>query len=440
MPAVLLVTSNGTGLGHLARMTALARALQDQDAEPVLASMSAALPLVLDATGLRGEYVSGPGRTWVDPRRWQAYAAERLVALAQEIEAAVVVYDGVAPYAAILRARAALPQVAFVWFRRGLWKRGTNRRALWTAPAFDLVIEPGDLCSAADVGATVGSPALHAPPVSLAAYWPAVARGDARRRLGLDPERPAALVMLGTSVDGDLAGPGDAAVGALLADPEWQVAVTDLPLRESPSWLVDRDRVVALRGIFPLAPVLGAFDLAVAGAGYNAVHELLPAAVPTVLVAKRTGTDDQEARAGYAQSRGWAVAARDDEPQQVAGAVTTLLVPDARAELAAACRELPPLDGAPLAATAVVDLARRFRGHRGSVAERAARVQLVLRSQASARSRARVLTSSPSMVERASVEELLGQQPVEQVLAGASDAYRERRAALVKDVWPDSTA
>src|SRR4051794_9105371 len=60
VPAVLLVTSNGSGLGHLARMTALGRALQEQGADPVLASMSAALPLVLEATGLRGEYVPGP--------------------------------------------------------------------------------------------------------------------------------------------------------------------------------------------------------------------------------------------------------------------------------------------------------------------------------------------------------------------------------------------
>src|SRR4051794_560794 len=268
VPAVLLVTSNGTGLGHLARMTALARALQEQGADPVLASMSAALPLVLDATGLRGEYISGPARSWVDPRRWQAYAAERIVALAREVRAEIVVYDGVAPYAAIVGARAGLPDVAFVWFRRGLWKRGTNRRALWTARAFDLVVEPGDICAAADVGATVRAPALHVPPVSLARYWPAVDRGAARERLGLHAERPAALVMLGTSAGGDLAGPGNAAVAAVLADPAWQVAVTELPLRESPSWLVDRDRVVALRGVFPLAPLLGAFDLAVAGAGY----------------------------------------------------------------------------------------------------------------------------------------------------------------------------
>jgi hypothetical protein len=417
-------------------MTAVARALQEQGAEPVLASMSAALPLVLEATGLRGEYIPGPGRSWVDPRRWQQYAAERLVALAREVRAEVVVYDGVAPYDAVLRARAALCDVAFTWVRRGMWRHGANRRALWTAPAFDLIIEPGDLCASADNGATVGAEALRVPPISLAGYWPTVDAREARPGLGLDPGRPAALVMLYASAGGDMAGPGRAAVAAILANRDWQVAVTELPLRDSASWLLDQDRIVQIRGVFPLAPILGTFDLAVTGAGYNAVHELLPAGVPTVLVAKQTATDDQVARAFEADRRGWAVAARDDQPREVADAVTRLLEVRPRARLAAACADLPALVGAPLAATAVLELGRRFRRHSVSPAERAARAQLQVRSALRARVGRWSPTAAPRMETRVGVGDLMGDTPVEQVLEGASAAYLASRRALVRRVWP----
>ena len=333
MSAVLLVTSNGTGLGHLSRMTALARGLEGGDAEPVLASMSAALPLVLAATGLRGEYLPGPARTWIDPRLWQRYAAARLVALAREVDARCLVFDGVAPYPAILLARSELPDIPFVWFRRGMWKAGTNRRALWTTPAFDLVVEPGDFCSAADVGPTARADALRVPPVGLEPYWPPLERAEARARLGLDPDRPAALVTMGTSAGGDLAGPGNAAIAAVLKDPSWQVAVTELPLRDANPWLSDGAPVVEMRGVFPLSTVLGAFDLAVSGAGYNAVHELLAARTPSLLVAKQTATDDQEARANEADRRGWALAASDDDAALVGRQVARLLDPAVRDEL-----------------------------------------------------------------------------------------------------------
>ncbi len=441
MPAVLLVTSNGSGLGHLSRMTALARALEDGDAEPVLASMSAALPLVLAATGLRGEYIPGPVRSWIDPRVWQRYAADRLVALAQEVDARCLVFDGVAPYPAILLARSRLPGVPFVWFRRGMWKAGTNRRALWTTPAFDLVVEPGDFCSAADVGPTVTAEALRVPPVGLQPSWPPVERHEARERLGLAQDRPAALVTMGMSAGGDLAGPGNAAIAALLKDPDWQVAVTELPLRDSNPWLADAAPVVELRGVFPLAPVLGAFDLAVSGAGYNAVHELLSAGTPSLLIAKRTATDDQEARAREAERRGWALTAGDDDPARVGSQVARLLDPEVRERLRAACAALPPTDGASVAAAAIGDLLRAFPGHRETARERLVREFRLRRAAQVARRRAPwhpstgfVLTSDPS------VEALLGDHPVEHVLAGASGDYRAAREDIARSVGPFRTS
>ena len=57
--------------------------------------------------------------------------------------------------------------------------------------------------------------------------------------------------------------------------------------------------------------MLAAFDGAIAATGYNSVHELLPAQIPTVLISNIRGTDDQDARAKVV-SRSWICAMRAD--------------------------------------------------------------------------------------------------------------------------------
>ena len=122
---MLLVTSNGTGMGHLTRQSAVARALGDR-ADVVVLSLSSGLPVVLEQ-GLRGEYLPSYQRPWFPRSDWHRYLADRLVALVEELGATVVAFDGVAPYRGLILARRRLPGTAFVWFRRGLWRPGVNR-------------------------------------------------------------------------------------------------------------------------------------------------------------------------------------------------------------------------------------------------------------------------------------------------------------------------
>ena len=62
-PVVLLVTTNGAGMGHLARQTAVAQSAQGF--RPFLVSMSVGIATVLPATGMPGEYIPGYHRGWV---------------------------------------------------------------------------------------------------------------------------------------------------------------------------------------------------------------------------------------------------------------------------------------------------------------------------------------------------------------------------------------
>lgn len=359
-PVVVVMTSNGAGMGHLARQAAVAAAADASGAFlPVLWSMSAALPVVAGAVPGAGaaEYCPGPTRGWVRPDRWHRYLERRLVALVGEVGATALVFDGTSPYPGLLAARRSLPHLHMIWSRRGLWRADASRVPLRAAGYFDQVVEPGDLAAAADRGPTAGdSGVTRISPVTLLetvlAGWgagrePALSREQARHRLGLDPDRPAVLVTLGAGSLDDPTSAIAAAVGAALDAPHWQVALTRAPIswRELPSQL--RGRATVLDGVFPLVRYLAAFDAAVSAAGYNAVHELVLAGLPTLLVPNTaTSADDQVARAGYLARRGWALVAAQDDPAAIAGRVRDLLDASVRADLRAATSALPRPTGA----------------------------------------------------------------------------------------------
>jgi hypothetical protein len=244
---------------------------------------------------------------------------------------------------------------------------------------FDLVIEPGEVAAEADRGATrLLEDATRVGPVTLLEQVTPDSRRDAAARLGLDPQRPAALVTLRTDSMTDQTAAA-AAVRAVLRDPRWQVALTRTPLTEGDLG-DDSDRVVMLRGVFPLAARLAAFDAAVTEAGYNSFHEVLHAGLPSLVVPTGAAvTDDQAARARWAAEQGLALTAPEDDPAQVADAAAELLLPETRRKLADRCGRLARPQGASEAADLLCELAKGFGTHRFSPAERARVARLRLR-------------------------------------------------------------
>lgn len=450
-PTVILATSNGTGMGHLARAAATGLAGQGP-LDPVLFSMSQALPLVR-SLGLRGEYCPGPKRGLLSTVAWHQYLGERVAALAEETSARVFAFDGAFPYHGLSLARRRLPDVAFVWVRRGLWKPGANLRALRKRPMFDTILEPGDVAARADRGATATlADAVKVPPVTLLEQVPPLSREQARAELGLDPSRPAALVTLRTASSG-VGGAALAAVRAVLERTEWQVALTRTPLSAGELGVAD-DRIVPLRGVFPLASYLAAFDVAVTEAGYNSVHEMLHAAVPTVFVPTIAAvTDDQAARARWAADEGLALMAAEDDPPRVARAVTSLLDEPVREKLAGRCRELPAPTGAAAAAGVLADLAGGFAVHRFSTPERLEMVRSAVRPAATAVLGERAMAGVERMTgrtplppprppgpvvfaEAATADDVGAPNPVEDLLPGASVEYRKRREEIAGRFYP----
>ncbi|MET0566977.1 MAG: glycosyltransferase [Acidimicrobiia bacterium] len=296
-------------------------------------SLSPGFPLAMDF-GVRGEYCPSFTTQFIVRKEWDNYLQDRLAAFADEVRPDVMLFDGVAPYSGFMRAIAQLPDCVVGWLRRGMWREGSNEHQLQKTAGFDFVIEPTDLASDVDTGATIGAEALRVPPISLLEVMDQLDRETAARELGIDPHRPTLLLTLGSGRLGDVAGPGSTALDVALGDTDWQVAVTNSPVAVNLVPLVEDSRVIEIKGVYPLLRYFKAFDATVSAAGYNSVHELVPAGVPTLLIPNTSSkTDNQEGRAQYLADLGVALSARDDDLRAVARETARLLDPAVRAEL-----------------------------------------------------------------------------------------------------------
>ncbi|WP_052344462.1 glycosyltransferase [Thermocrispum municipale] len=358
-PVVVLATSNGTGMGHLSRQLAVGQALQEY-AEPVYFSLSRAVG-VIRHMDRRGEYAPSRERAWIPEHIWHNYLRDRLTAFVTETKAEAVVFDGVVPYEGLLLARAQLPNVRFVWMRRGFWRPGARTTPLAAAPLFDLVLEPGDFAEAGDTGATADrGDAVRLSPITQLEHLDLLSREEAAAELGLDPTRPTALVTLSSGVLNDVVTPGAAAVTALLEDPEWQVAVVRSHIAMGRIPLADESRCIELAGVYPLSRYLAAFDAAVAAGGYNSVHELLTAGIPTLFVPNPTsGTDDQPARTRWLADQGFARYADAAQLDDVRTQARALHDEQERERLRKACAGLPKPEGSVQTAEQIADLLKR---------------------------------------------------------------------------------
>lgn len=317
---VLMVSSNGTGMGHLTRLLAYSRKAPI-GVRPYFVSLSQAVPIVAEF-GFPYEYVPSAIPTGMAPARWRTYLGRRLAEAIERLEPRVVVFDGTWAYEAIDDVRVRYRDVRWVWSRRGMWYRGLNRDQLAKSAWFDEVLEPGDLSSPADSGVTAGDEAIRVGPVTLLDRDEIVSRDEARSALGIDTDARTALVTLGAGNINDATSATRIVIDAL-RKLDLDVCVTVPAIAERAG---TDDEHVHLISAYPLSRYLRAFDVAVSAAGYNSFHELLRFGVPTLFLPNlETSLDDQRTRANYAASQGWAHSLDRPEPESVREALDDLL-------------------------------------------------------------------------------------------------------------------
>jgi UDP:flavonoid glycosyltransferase YjiC (YdhE family) len=348
-PTVLFVSSNGAGVGHLMRLMSMAR--RAQAVAPLFLTLSQAVKVV-DDLGFAVEYF--PSRPYTAERSviWNPALRRRVVEVIDEHDVGAVVFDGTWPYHGLMDVREDRPDVRFVWSRRGMWRAETTDHLLHVAPRFDLVIEPGELAAASDQGPTVAlrPEALQVGPVGYLRDDEPLGRTAARTELGLAADATVALVQLGAGNIDDV----DSTLGhviELLGRLEIEAVVTRSVIAARDTALPSHVHAISA---YPLARYFAAFDLAIAASGYNTFHELSAAAVPTVFIPNlATSTDDQLARARWAEQVGTGACVVDPSSDELAEALQRFADPDERARARDRAAELRVPNGADAAMAAI---------------------------------------------------------------------------------------
>ena len=458
-PTIILATSNGVGMGHLARASAIAYSLKEI-ANPIIVSMAGGIAEVPDFMGIRCEYIPGKDRMWMSRDKWDSYLRDRLLALVDETGARVLSFDGVVPYPGVIAAKFGHPKLSLVWVRRGLWQKKPQRFVLGLqSKMMDHIVEPGDIARAYDFGPTAQrKDATLTSPVSLFDKSTAFSRDEARKIMGLDLNRPAVLVQLGTG-ESDVNEKMTAALSGLLGWKDLQVILTKQPLDKNGKSLAPEGLDIRVVRYFPLAKVLHAFDASVCATGYNGVHELLPAEVPTVFVSNIRGTDDQDARAKWCHDFGFALRADQADLADITAKVRQLQDPEVRARLSAKCKELPDTTGGAEIAKILYELATakepvrpsRITFIRLNVQEHLNRglrhvAYLGLRRLALVYRKLRphavvqiTREEPPIWGEQMTAKELhpliKGDKRFEHLITGASESYKKRRAEIAESAY-----
>ncbi|MDQ3759111.1 MAG: UDP-N-acetylglucosamine--LPS N-acetylglucosamine transferase [Actinomycetota bacterium] len=354
---ILFLSSNGTGLGHLTRSMAIARRL-DPRLEPLFFTLSGAAPVVAQQ-GFEVEFAASyatptAGSDW----RWSRRLRGRLRAAMRDADPRVMVFDGAHPYQALLDAMPSVPDAHRVWCRRPMWKPGSNFGALERTRFFDRVLEPGEFAAPEDRGATVALQAnAHCvDPVVFLDDSELLGRAEAERELGFEPGGVNVLVQLGQGAE------VRAASERCLAHLAGVEGVRVAALRSHLAAIGETSQgVIGLEATYPMSRYLRAFDASVSAAGYNAYHELIRFEVPSLFVPMRRQTDDQEARARFAESSGVGRGVSGPSAPELEAKLGELLDRGAREAMRAALSRQRPANGAGTAARWLADLAATER-------------------------------------------------------------------------------
>lgn len=352
----LFFSTNGVGMGHLTRQLAIARRLP-RSIEPVFLSMSQACGQV-EKFGFTAEFTPYHSYYAGQVEHWNNHLTHLLHEMIAFYDPALLLFDGNHPFRALVNARDQHPGRSFVWCRRGLWQPGQNATALERAEMFDLVIEPLDLATVFDRGATKDEQdgVRCIPPIRLMDAGELDDRATAAAELGLDPSKPAVLLQLGSRNNYDLAPLVDRLMPALRAVDGLQIATVQWLISEQDhGWPKD---VQVLSG-YPIGRYFAAFDFSIATPGYNSFHELVAHGMPTIFIPNENPSmDDHVTRAAFAERQGFGFSLRRAEVYKAASVIDAISRPEIRATMRKASEQHACPNGAGMAAEAIEELVR----------------------------------------------------------------------------------
>lgn len=335
---VVLVSSNGAGLGHLTRLEAISRRLRGT-------SMIYTLSKGYHRLGKRAEelvYFPSARTLDLNSRTWNTLLFNHFGAFVASANPKVIVFDGTYLYSGVVDVSKTLG-IPLVWIRRGRWRNEIKEQsAQYNSPLefCDLVVVPGEYADTD--GSSESGSVVNVAPVLVQRSDELLLRGRAAEELGLDPSFKYVLVQLGAGTINDIDGWVSAACSKVLGlGSDWKPVLLSNPLNDGSNLSAGAEVIEA----FPISLYLNLFEFVIVAAGYNSVQEAIASGIPCISVPNfSTVTDDQEARAAAIHNAGLGLKA--DSLESLEAAVKSLSLLENRQAMSARQREQVSPDGA----------------------------------------------------------------------------------------------
>jgi UDP-N-acetylglucosamine--N-acetylmuramyl-(pentapeptide) pyrophosphoryl-undecaprenol N-acetylglucosamine transferase len=358
---IVFYASNGFGLGHLMRTLAVARQVRKRaaDAEIVFMTNSEASHLAWDegfaTIKLMSRFVPARGRP--EHERMREVNRAIVAATLRSFDPDVIVVDSY-PRGAM---RELTPMLRREKCRRVFIYREKNQEVRHNETLitvldkyYDLMLVPHRQ-NEFSMPIPARLPVVFTDAIMIRGRGEAMDRQQARARLGLPDDAFIVYVGFGGGGDKQYRELRDWVLAETARHPDWLFAVARPPLFKGPA--PEGGSNLVEFAYFPLAECWPAFDAAISALGFNTTSELLHQGVPSLFIELAMPDDDQGGRAARIVAAGAGFAMRPHETAKLVSGLDALADPARRAAMSAAARKLVPVNGAAIAAEAIVALA-----------------------------------------------------------------------------------
>ena len=302
----VLFPTNGVGFGHFTRMYALAKELRKKRPEMEIIFFTTMPTLhVPYLDDFPTYHLAGKHKfDEMDATTWNMLVEEMLSLIFDTHAPKNFIFDGAFPYRGMLDAIHGRTDLAKIWIRRGMFKRGKSVPA-GSIEHFDLIVHPGDAVEVKDSEIQHNVEILKTEPILLIDRDTMFSRVRARSRLGVPNDAVVVYVQLGAGQINDIDSEIRITVDCLLEYEEIFVVIGESMLGERIE--ISNPRVTILRD-YPNSLYFNAFDFSIQAGGYNSFHEMRNMKLPTLFYPNlNTGMDDQKSRCLVAEDEGWGI-------------------------------------------------------------------------------------------------------------------------------------
>lgn len=327
---VVCFSTNGSGIGHLTRVMAVAKRLGD-DVQPIIVTTSKAIKWVAQEKFFV-EHIPDIRGIMAEPNGWNDFLYRRLFDILTFYNAEGFVFDGNFPYQGIVDLLVDMEHLKTFWIRRGMWKEdsgGSAEKALAREKYFDYVIQPTDFAQSKDKGKKFrqSEKLKEVPPIVYLDSAELIAKQEAKQKLGLNPNKKSVFIQLGSGNYVDVTPSYKCSIEHLKSYSDVEIVLGKSPIANDN---FAKDSNIVIIEAYPISKYFNAFEFMVSATGYNTFHECMTFGLPTIFIpvvgALTPGTlEDSKPRAIFAESLGLCIHATLNEEEELKNAIEAML-------------------------------------------------------------------------------------------------------------------